>query len=177
MTAADPSGRRGASTFVAWIGLLFLLLPIAVVVPVSFTPNRYLSLPVDGWSLRHYEAIVSEAAWRSSVGDSLLVLALDNITTGGIAGGTGPGNNVFLSNISVLQTDPVFEGFQTLDDFRFFDPATLSDATPVRIGGSLQISGPVTTGGFAAAATRCFPVPPKRSTRSSSTRDWPNTRA
>lgn len=73
MTAANPSGRRGASTFVAWIGLLFLLLPIAVVVPVSFTPNRYLSLPVDGWSLRHYEAIVSEAAWRNSIGDSLLV--------------------------------------------------------------------------------------------------------
>jgi putative spermidine/putrescine transport system permease protein len=73
MTTAEPRDRRAASTFIAWIGLLFLLLPIVVVVPVSFTPNRYLSLPVDGWSLRHYEAIVSEDTWRNSVVDSLAV--------------------------------------------------------------------------------------------------------
>lgn len=73
MNGTDSLERRGASSFIAWIGLLFLLLPITVVVPVSFTTERYLSLPTDGLSLRHYEAIVMDATWRNSVVDSLLV--------------------------------------------------------------------------------------------------------
>jgi putative spermidine/putrescine transport system permease protein len=66
-------GGRSASSFIAWIGLLFLLLPIFVVVPVSFTPNRFLSLPTDGLSLRHYSALLVEPMWRKSVVDSLIV--------------------------------------------------------------------------------------------------------
>ena len=62
-----------SSTFIAWVGLLFLILPVVVVVPVSFTPNRYLSLPVDGWSLRHYQALILEPAWRNSFVDSVIV--------------------------------------------------------------------------------------------------------
>jgi filamentous hemagglutinin family protein len=98
----------------------------------------------------------SVTAGGIAVGDSVLILANTNIATGGIAGGTGPGNNVFLSHIAVLETDPVFEGFQNLDDFSFFDPSTLGNATPVRLSGSLTIGGPVTTGGFAAAASQGF---------------------
>jgi hypothetical protein len=98
----------------------------------------------------------SVTAGAISVGDSLLILAKNDITTGAIAGGAGPGNNVFLSNISVLQTDPVFEGFQTLDDFAFFDPATLGEATPTRLDGRIALGGPVVTGGFAGAATGGF---------------------
>ena len=64
---------RSSATFAAWIGLLFLILPVVVIVPVSFTSHRYLSLPVDGWSLRHYEALLLEPAWRRSVIDSLIV--------------------------------------------------------------------------------------------------------
>lgn len=73
MTPGDLAQKRSVSTFVAWMGLLFLLLPVAVVIPVSFTPNRYLSLPVDGWSLRHYQAILFEPIWRDSVRDSVIV--------------------------------------------------------------------------------------------------------
>jgi putative spermidine/putrescine transport system permease protein len=73
MNQAETIGGRSASSFVAWIGLLFLLVPIVVVVPVSFTTKRYLSLPTDGWSLRHYEAILFEPTWRNSVLDSLIV--------------------------------------------------------------------------------------------------------
>jgi putative spermidine/putrescine transport system permease protein len=73
MNPGDLAERRSVSTFVAWMGLLFLLLPVVVIIPVSFTPNRYLSLPVDGWSLRHYEAILFEPSWRNSIRDSLIV--------------------------------------------------------------------------------------------------------
>lgn len=59
--------------FVTWVGLLFLLLPLLVIVPVSFTPHRYLSLPSDVWSLRHYQVLASDAGWRASALDSLIV--------------------------------------------------------------------------------------------------------
>ncbi len=45
--------------------------PISVI-PVSFTPKRYLSMPEGEWSLRHYEVLIS-GGWLSSIGDSLLV--------------------------------------------------------------------------------------------------------
>lgn len=53
--------------------LLFLVLPIFVVLPVSFTPERYLSLPSGELSLRHYQALVSDPSWRESILDSLAV--------------------------------------------------------------------------------------------------------
>jgi putative spermidine/putrescine transport system permease protein len=70
-----PATRQEGSsnTFVAWIALLFLILPVTVVIPVSFTPERYLSLPTTGWSLRHYQALIDDPAWRNSVLDSLIV--------------------------------------------------------------------------------------------------------
>ena len=61
------------NTFLAWIGLLFLILPVTIVIPVSFTPERYLSLPTTGWSLRHYQALIDDPAWRNSIFDSLIV--------------------------------------------------------------------------------------------------------
>jgi putative spermidine/putrescine transport system permease protein len=72
MSAQRSPGFR-LTVFSAWIGLLFLLLPVAVVVPVSFTPERYLSLPGSEWSLRHYEAIITDASWRGSILDSAIV--------------------------------------------------------------------------------------------------------
>ncbi len=60
------------SRIVAWMTTCFLVLPILIVIPVSFTPKRYLSMPAGDWSLRHYEVLIS-GGWLSSIGDSLLV--------------------------------------------------------------------------------------------------------
>ena len=60
------------SRIVAWMTTCFLVLPILIVIPVSFTPKRYLSMPEGEWSLRHYDVLVS-GGWLSSIGDSLLV--------------------------------------------------------------------------------------------------------
>jgi len=46
---------------------VFLLLPLLAVIPVSFTPKRYLSLPKDEWSLRHYEALLNKPEWAESL--------------------------------------------------------------------------------------------------------------
>ena len=46
---------------------VFLLMPLVAVVPVSFTPNRFLSVPSGEWSLRHYRALVENPAWAAGV--------------------------------------------------------------------------------------------------------------
>ena len=51
------------ATFVA----IFLLMPLIAVVPVSFTPNRYLSIPDGVWSFRHYQELLENPAWASGV--------------------------------------------------------------------------------------------------------------
>src|SRR5262245_6951179 len=61
------------TVFGAWIAVLFLVLPIAVVVPVSFTPQRYLSLPGGEPSLRHYQVLLADPQWLRSIMDSLIV--------------------------------------------------------------------------------------------------------
>lgn len=70
----------------AWTVLLFLLLPIAVVVPISLTDRRYLSLPQDGISFQHYVALLSSAPWQTSILQSLLVAALSSAIA--VAAGT-----------------------------------------------------------------------------------------
>ena len=42
---------------------VFLMMPLVAVVPVSFTPTRFLSIPTDEWSLRHYRALVENPVW------------------------------------------------------------------------------------------------------------------
>ena len=53
---ADESriGAGRSTRSLGWAIVLFLVLPITIVVPVSLTDQRFLSLPQDGLSLRHY---------------------------------------------------------------------------------------------------------------------------
>jgi putative spermidine/putrescine transport system permease protein len=71
----DAHNRRPHRGLVllVWVALLFLIMPLVVIVPVSFTPNRYLSFPGETWSLRHYQVLFSDPSWRSSAADSLIV--------------------------------------------------------------------------------------------------------
>jgi putative spermidine/putrescine transport system permease protein len=50
-----------------------LALPVLIMLPISLTPNRYLSLPEDGVSLRHYRSLWEDPRWLESIGDSLFV--------------------------------------------------------------------------------------------------------
>jgi putative spermidine/putrescine transport system permease protein len=57
----------------SWVFLLFLLLPVIIVVPVSLTPERYISLPHGVVSWRHYAALASDPGWLRGVTDGLIV--------------------------------------------------------------------------------------------------------
>ena len=52
---------------------IFLLLPLIAVIPVSFTPKRFLSMPGGEWSLRHYQTLLTQPEWAQSLLLSLKV--------------------------------------------------------------------------------------------------------
>jgi putative spermidine/putrescine transport system permease protein len=75
--AHEPQSRRPKVNIARWLSMaamwlaaLFLLLPILVIVPLSFGDQRYLSFPDGAWSLRHYLTLL-DGAWLSSILQSL----------------------------------------------------------------------------------------------------------
>ena len=56
------------------IGVLgFLLLPILVIIPLSFSSSSFLVYPVPGWSLRWYENLFTSAEWGRAARNSFIV--------------------------------------------------------------------------------------------------------
>lgn len=53
--------------------LLFLILPVLVIVPLSFNSGSFLVYPLQGFSLRWYEDFFSSAEWMRSLKNSLIV--------------------------------------------------------------------------------------------------------
>jgi len=53
--------------------LLYLLLPIGIVLPVSLTDQRFLSLPAEGLSLQHYASLLASPAWRGAIWQSFWI--------------------------------------------------------------------------------------------------------
>ncbi len=54
-------------TLLAALIAVFLIMPLIAVIPVSFTPNRYLSVPDAEWSLRHYRTLIEKPEWAQGV--------------------------------------------------------------------------------------------------------------
>jgi ABC-type spermidine/putrescine transport system permease subunit II len=70
--ARAPGRRAAAIALYAWCGLifLFLLLPLVVVFPISFSDSAYLQFPPPRYSLRWFRAFMDDpnwldATWRS----------------------------------------------------------------------------------------------------------------
>src|SRR5918999_495855 len=60
--------RPGPFALISSIAVIFFLIaPLFAVVPTSFTPTSYLSLPSGEWSLRHYWTLIDDPQWRESV--------------------------------------------------------------------------------------------------------------
>ena len=53
--------------------LAFLVLPLMVIVPISFSSASFLSLPIPGFSLRWYEALLTSPVWGRAFLNSLIV--------------------------------------------------------------------------------------------------------
>ena len=56
--------------------LFFLILPVLIVIPMSFSSSRYLDFPPPHWSLRWYEAFLGSSDWTQATLVSLKVAVL-----------------------------------------------------------------------------------------------------
>jgi putative spermidine/putrescine transport system permease protein len=73
------------ATTLAALVAVFLLMPLIAVIPVSFTPNRYLSLPDGEWSLRHYQTLLNTPAWADGAWLSIRIGLLSSVIATGLA--------------------------------------------------------------------------------------------
>lgn len=64
---------RGVLYALAWTVLTYLLVPILVVLPVSVTDTRFLSLPQHGVSVQHWNRFLHSPDWLGSIGQSFLI--------------------------------------------------------------------------------------------------------
>jgi putative spermidine/putrescine transport system permease protein len=51
----------------SWGTVLYLLLPITIILPVSFTDQRFLSLPYHELSAQHYVRLLTTPAWTNAI--------------------------------------------------------------------------------------------------------------
>ncbi len=60
-------------SILAWIMFAFLLAPIVLVVPLSFSNDLIMKFPPDQWGVRWYVALFQDGAMASALGVSLIV--------------------------------------------------------------------------------------------------------
>ena len=72
---ATPAQRLWRALFLMFCAgvLLFLILPILAIVPLSFNEAAFLTYPIPGWSLRWFRAFLNSDMWLLSVKNSLIV--------------------------------------------------------------------------------------------------------
>lgn len=68
-----PSLYYRATVALCWIVLMFLLLPVFVSFPVSVSDTRWLSLPTEGLSLRHYQSFLTSPSWMGAIWESFSI--------------------------------------------------------------------------------------------------------
>ena len=68
----DRIWHHGAR-LLCYVVLLFLLLPIVIIVPISFTSGDMLAFPLPGFSLRWYQRILEGDAWIDAAKNSLFI--------------------------------------------------------------------------------------------------------
>ncbi|KRW58777.1 ABC transporter permease [Pseudomonas sp. TTU2014-080ASC] len=72
MSPVERIWHYSLRTLVALV-LLFLVLPVLVIIPLSFNSGTFLVYPLQGFSLRWYEAFFSSAEWMRSLKNSMIV--------------------------------------------------------------------------------------------------------
>jgi len=87
MSTSGPAARRLLAA--AGIGgLVFLVVPLLVVVPMSFSSAKSLTFPPPGFSLRWYVAFFGDPRWMQAMWTSLAVALISSILAlllGGLA--------------------------------------------------------------------------------------------
>lgn len=56
--------------------LLFLIIPILVIMPLSFNSDSFLMYPMSGFSMRWYEEFFTSGVWRTALKNSMIISPL-----------------------------------------------------------------------------------------------------
>lgn len=92
-------------------GLAFLILPLAVVMPLAFNGGNYLSYPLEGLSLRWFGVVLHEAPWLSAIANSFRVAlgaTAISVVVGGLAAlGTMASSRLTAVVLSLLFVSPL----------------------------------------------------------------------
>src|SRR5690349_20452366 len=83
---ASPLERAWHVTLwaIAVLVLGYLILPILVIVPLSFNSGSFLSFPMPGLSLRWYHELLGSERWLGSVVNSLIVASSATVLATGL---------------------------------------------------------------------------------------------
>ena len=73
-----------AVAFAVLVGA-FLLMPLLAVVPISFTPARYLSMPTGSLSLIHYRELIDNPDWLAAILLSVRIGAVTSVLATALA--------------------------------------------------------------------------------------------
>jgi len=71
-TAGQRMARAGLGTLTALV-LVFLVAPIVIIVPLSFSSGSFFHYPLPGFSMRWYHDFFTSSFWLPSVWNSLIV--------------------------------------------------------------------------------------------------------
>ena len=77
-TLSDKIGWYALRTLGVLV-LLFLLLPILVIMPLSFSASSFLSYPMPGWSMQWYDNLFSSDDWARATRNSFIVAPLATV--------------------------------------------------------------------------------------------------
>lgn len=75
MRRGIPLRRIALGAYVLAV-LIFLIVPVLIVIPMSFSDARFLTFPPPGFSLRWYHAFFSSHAWLAAASTSLQVAVM-----------------------------------------------------------------------------------------------------
>ncbi|WP_018099278.1 ABC transporter permease [Sinorhizobium meliloti] len=76
---------RWIHTGIVALVAFYLVLPILIIIPMSFSPTEFLELPWQGLSLRWYQAALANTRWHSAFADSALI-AIATMVLAGVLG-------------------------------------------------------------------------------------------
>ena len=133
---ATPADKLGWWTLRALcVGvLLFLLLPILVIVPLSFSDSSFLVYPIPGWSLKWYQNLFGSAEWVRAAKNSFIIApaatlvatSLGTLAAVGLARTNFPFKGLLMSLLIAPMVVPiVVVGVST---YLFFAPLGLADS-------------------------------------------------
>ncbi|GAA0762649.1 ABC transporter permease [Ideonella azotifigens] len=113
-TLLDKAGWWALRLFSLGV-LLYLLLPILAIMPLSFSASSFLAYPMPGWSLQWYHNLFTSDEWARAAKNSFIVApaatviatTLGTLTAVGLARANFPGKGLLMSVLIAPMVVPI----------------------------------------------------------------------